>query len=114
VKILESLKTSYIAKLVLEYGELSTREHLLEDEADRMAEILLLATNDPLLDFWLSEIDYCLGHHLGLLDDEDRNYYRNQQALLSEYAECNIPKYLIDKVSSHSRVGVVAANQLSK
>jgi hypothetical protein len=91
VKILDALETSYITKLVLEYGELSAREHLSEEDADRMAEILILATNDPILDFWLSEIDHCLGHHLGLLENKHRNYYRDQQALLSEYAEANIP-----------------------
>lgn len=87
MKKIMAAPTSEIDKLVSEYKKLISREQLSEDEADRMEEILESAGNDPVLDFWLTEADHHLGHQLGLLDEQSRNFYKDQQALLREYLE---------------------------
>lgn len=53
-----------VYQTVQEYYELGSRQELSESEADRIEWILIQASNDPILDFWLSEMDYCLGHRL--------------------------------------------------
>ena len=74
-------------QLALEYGKLTLHPNISEHEANRIEEIMALACDDPLLDFWLSEIDHCIGHRLGLLDGENLEIIRNQEALLREYLE---------------------------
>jgi hypothetical protein len=73
-----------IMQIVLEYGKLATLINPSEAEADRLADILADACENDVLSFWLAEVDHCLGHHLGLLDEDDREDYLDQQALLRE------------------------------
>lgn len=90
---MESLKLSQkVKKIVQEYRRLATRRHLSEQEADRMDEILVLADNEPALSFWIAEADHALGHSLELLTEENRNSYKNQQALLREHLKNEISK----------------------
>ena len=71
--------------IVLEYSQLSALNSLSDREADRLGEILNRAIDDEFLSLLLENVDYCLGHSLGLLDESSRNSYKNQQALLREH-----------------------------
>jgi hypothetical protein len=75
--------TSATIKTALEYGDLSMRPALSESEVDRVKHILTQASNDPILNFWIDQIDYCLGYQLGLMDPESQADYRTQQVILS-------------------------------
>lgn len=79
--------TTTILKTVLEYGELASRAELSEAELDWMEYILIQASNDPILDFWIGEIDYCLGCRLNLMDEELQPDERNDQGVLGRYLE---------------------------
>jgi len=74
--------TSATIKTALEYGDLSTRPALSDSEVDRVKYILTQASNDPILTFWIDQIDYCLGYRLGLMDPESQTNYRTQQVML--------------------------------
>jgi len=70
-------------RTVQEYTELALLPELSEADADRMYAILVQAGNDPLLSFWLDEMDHCIGHRLSLMDEESQKQYKEQQSLLS-------------------------------
>jgi hypothetical protein len=76
-----------IMQLALEYANLAALPIPLEQQADRLGEILEQAVNNRVLSFWITEIDHMLGHHLGLLNEDARESYRDQQVLLREYVE---------------------------
>jgi prephenate dehydratase len=76
-----------IIKTALEYSELAALLELSEGQADRMEYILIEASNDPILNFWINEIDHCLGHQLGLTNGEIEVQYATQQSLLQEHLE---------------------------
>lgn len=78
--------TSEIMSLVLEYAKLASLPRLSELEESRFEEILTVAEDNEIVHFWLTEIDHVLGHYLGLLDEDDRESYRDQQAVMKEYA----------------------------
>lgn len=69
----------------LEYGKLLSLPHLSEDQADRLGMILEQAIDNSVLHFCLTEVDHFISHHLGLLDEDDRESYKDQQALVKEY-----------------------------
>lgn len=73
-------------ELAKEYAKLVVLPKRKEEEEDRIDEILALANHSEILSFWLIEIDHFVGHYLGLLDEDDRESYKDQQALLREYA----------------------------
>jgi hypothetical protein len=77
--------TSEIMALALEYSQLASRPHPSDEESDRLADILAMAVNDDILSFWLTEVDHCLGHHLGFLNEDHRESYMDQQSLLREH-----------------------------
>jgi hypothetical protein len=77
--------TSEIMALALEYSQLAALPNPSDEESDRLADILGMATNDDILNFWLTEVDHCLGHHLGFLNEDHRESYRDQQSLLREH-----------------------------
>ncbi|HEY9662580.1 MAG TPA: hypothetical protein V6C65_29350 [Allocoleopsis sp.] len=79
--------TTTILKTVLEYGELASRAELSEAELDRMEYILIQASNDPVLDFWIGEIDYCLGYRLNLMGEDLQPDEENKQVVLGRYLE---------------------------
>jgi hypothetical protein len=76
-----------VMQLALEYANLAALPIPLEQQADRLGEILEQAMDNRVLSFWITEIDHMLGHHLGLLDEDARESYRDQQVLLREYVE---------------------------
>jgi hypothetical protein len=82
VKELIASSTSSTIKTALEYGDLATRPELVEADVDRMKFILTQASNDPVLNFWIDEIDHCLAHQLDLLDQDSQHDYERQQRLL--------------------------------
>lgn len=69
----------------LEYGKLLSLPHLSEDQAIRLGMILEQAIDNSVLHFCLTEVDHFISHHLGLLDEDDRESYKDQQALVKEY-----------------------------
>lgn len=71
--------------LTLEYAKLAALPNRSIQEDDRLGEILEVATYSEILSFWIVEVDHFLGHHLGLLDEDARESYRDQQALLRDY-----------------------------
>lgn len=106
-----SISTPPTIQIVLEYGELAARQKLSDHEADRMEEILTLANDDSALSFWIDEVDHCLGHRLGLLDEEDLIYYKNQQVMLREYLEALIDAYSEHKIDG-SYLEILPKSQL--
>jgi hypothetical protein len=74
-------------KTALEYSKLASLLELSEEQADRMEYILIEASNDPVLNFWINEIDHSLGHQLGLKDREPDIQYKYQQSLLQKHLE---------------------------
>lgn len=73
-------------ELAKEYARLVVLSKRQEEEEDRIDEILQLANHSEILSFWIIEIDHLVGHYLGLLDEDDRESYKDQQAFLREYA----------------------------
>lgn len=78
----EELEQAPTKEIVREYTRLAALPSLSDAEADRLSQILDLAQEDRVLDFWISEIDHFLDHELGLWDPE---YDRDQQFKLKEY-----------------------------
>jgi hypothetical protein len=74
-------------KTALKYSELASHPELSEEQADQMEYILIEASNDPVLNFWINEIDHSLGHQLGLKDRELDMQYKYQQSLLQKHLE---------------------------
>jgi hypothetical protein len=72
-------------QIILEYAKLAALHNPSEQEADKLERILDLALDNELLSFWIVEIDHLLGHQLGLLDEEHREHYKDQESLLKEY-----------------------------
>lgn len=82
MKELISASIPTLITMVLEYGSLASKPELSDEEAERMDELLIYATNDPVLAFWFDEFDHCLGHRLGLLDEASQKSYQEQQKTL--------------------------------
>jgi hypothetical protein len=74
-----------IMSLIREYYQLRVLPTLSSQQADRLGEILGAASDNGVLDLWITEVDHSLGHNLNLLDPACRSAYENQQALLREY-----------------------------
>jgi hypothetical protein len=85
VKDLLTSSTPALMEIVLEYAELASIQNPSEVQADRLGEILSIASENELLNFWLTEMDHFMGHHLGLLNEDHRESYKDQQALLREH-----------------------------
>lgn len=80
-----ALSTSATIKTALEYGELSMRQSLLEIEVDRVSHILNQASSDPVLNFWIDQIDYCVGCQLGLMNLESQVDFGMKQVMLGKH-----------------------------
>lgn len=78
-----------VMQRALEYANLAALPNPSEQQANRLGEILEEAVENEILSFWITEIDHFLGHYLDLLDDNSRESYQDQQALIREYAETN-------------------------
>lgn len=75
-----------VMKLVLKYATLTALSSRSESDDDCIGKILEVAGYNEVLSFWIVEVDHFLGHTLGLLNEDSRESYRNQQALLRDYA----------------------------
>jgi hypothetical protein len=84
-KDLISQSSPEVMALALEYAKLAVLPQRSIEEDDRFGQILEVATHNDILSFWIVEADHFLGHHLGLLDEDARESYRDQQVLLMEY-----------------------------
>ncbi|MGF1568233.1 MAG: peptidoglycan-binding protein [Nodosilinea sp.] len=56
---------------IFEYCTLALQPRLSEQDEDRLNDILTHSIDDPLLSFWLDEIDHWVGQQLDLLPEED-------------------------------------------
>jgi hypothetical protein len=72
-------------QFVLKYWKLVSKNNLSDKELDFLDEILIYATEDPILEFWLAEIDHIIAHRLGLLDENSREFYEDSHSFLREY-----------------------------
>ncbi|QHG20944.1 MULTISPECIES: hypothetical protein [unclassified Nostoc] len=68
--------------IIREYCSLASLSSLSESEAQRIADILEIAQIDQILDFWMTEADYVIGHNLNLIHENEQ---KNFQARLREY-----------------------------
>lgn len=84
-----SQSTAMIIKLVLEYAELAIQPSLTDAEADRLGEILETAAENPTLNFWITELEHLISHRLSLLNEDDRESYKDQEAMMREYGVSN-------------------------
>lgn len=84
-----SQSTSKIMQLASEYARLASQASLTDAEADRLGEILEKANEHPALNFWIAELDHLLSHRLNLLSEDDRESYKDQQAMMREYGVQN-------------------------
>jgi len=90
------LKTcqDYLINIVSEYFTLSVLDKLTEQQADRTADILMRAEEDPLLSFLLDEADHAIGHLLNLINVEET---RAEQELLRRTMDKNWITWSITK-----------------
>ncbi|NJR70046.1 MAG: hypothetical protein HC771_16405 [Synechococcales cyanobacterium CRU_2_2] len=74
-------------KIVHEYARITYRcnHPRSEEEEELIDDILKMAETNGVLEFWLSEIDHILGHLQGNLDEDARESYKDQYAVLREY-----------------------------
>jgi hypothetical protein len=71
--------------VVVEYARLNGSTQLTIEDQDLLDRILEAAQENELLDFWLSEVDHILSHQQGDLDEDAREFYKDQYAVLREY-----------------------------
>jgi hypothetical protein len=86
-----------VMKRVLEYANLAALPQPSAQQEERLGEILAKAVDDEVLSFWITEVDHLLGHYLNLLDEDDRESYQDQQALLREYAGTESANFPVPK-----------------
>jgi hypothetical protein len=84
-----SQSTSKIMQLASEYARLASQASLTDAEADRLGEILDKANEHPALNLWIAELDHLISHRLNLLSEDDRESYKDQQAMMREYGVQN-------------------------
>lgn len=70
-----------------EYCRLATCSELSDEDTDRLVAIYEKAEADPLLSFWINELDSILNQRLGLLDALDQASYEDQLACLREHLQ---------------------------
>ncbi len=70
-----------------EYSQLALKQEPSEEEANRLYAFYTKAEADPVLNFFMSQVDRILAEHLTLLDTETINRHGNQQAWLREHLE---------------------------
>lgn len=87
----------YLRNVVSEYCTLSVLDRLTEQQADRIAEILNQATQDPLLSFLLDEADHAIGHLMNLINVEET---REEQAVLRRAIDQNWIAWLLTKAKA--------------
>jgi hypothetical protein len=68
-----------------EYLQLRATSPLIEEQADRLEEILEQATSDPLLNLLIGEMEHILGHQYNILTFEWLSDLENLQSRLQEH-----------------------------
>jgi murein L,D-transpeptidase YcbB/YkuD len=86
VERLTQASQKYASQLAA-YCVLALRIELTDEEADQMAAIYAEAEQDPLLNFFINELDYLLGQESGLLNAALIEDYKNQQSWLREHLQ---------------------------
>lgn len=72
-------KTLQYHDQIMEYLTLCMADILTEPQADRLGAILEEASKNPLLSFWIDEVDHVVAHQKDLIDAD---YVEKQQAAL--------------------------------
>ncbi len=85
IKVTQKASTIKVIDLAGEYAKLASLLTLSEQQEIRLQEILALAVEDEVLNFWITEIDHIISHKLGVLNNDSIQDYQNQQALLREH-----------------------------
>ncbi|NET27616.1 hypothetical protein [Okeania sp. SIO1I7] len=85
-----------LKKLINEYAILASLAELNLEQEEKLCEILEQASQDEIVAFWISEVDYILGKSSGLLNPEDLNYYEDQKAGIREHLWSNLKCIDID------------------
>lgn len=75
------------ADILAEYYNLTLKDELTDEDADRLAAIYTKAEASPLLNFLINELDHIVNQKLGLLDVSFVETYKDQQAWLREHLE---------------------------
>jgi DNA-directed RNA polymerase specialized sigma54-like protein len=95
-----------LMRVVEEYVRLNSRlNRLSTEDEDLIDEILQTAQENPLLEFWLSEADHILRHQQGDLDEDAREFYKDQHAILHEYIGLKDFQFVIPPPSSENCLG---------
>lgn len=76
---------------VYEYGRLAMQPKLSLAERNRLDEILDMALDDGVLNYWIMQVDYFVAYKLGDLTNPNLEQLENQVAWLREYLETRIP-----------------------
>ncbi|MEA5595739.1 hypothetical protein [Rivularia sp. UHCC 0363] len=69
-------------QIIQEYCYLAGLKSLSEEQSEQMTEILVLAMEDKVIDFLITEADHFIGHKFNMIDEEE---CKNYQANLREY-----------------------------
>jgi hypothetical protein len=101
-----SASTPEVIQIALEYGNLAANPSLSEAQAERMGEVLELATHSPVLSFWVAMIDSYLDERLGWLKQGDRPEANHQQVVLIEYLEALVETHPQD-AWEHDRLSIM-------
>jgi hypothetical protein len=84
-KDITSQSSKEIISIVLEYARISSNFQHSQREDCLVDDILKMAESNNILEFWLSEVDHILSHHQGFSDEDARESYKDQYAVLCEY-----------------------------
>jgi len=90
-----------LKKVINEYAILASLPELNLEQEEKFSEILEQASQNEILSFWISEVDYILGESLGLLNPEDLNYYEDKKAILREHWLSNLKFLDIDNSDTY-------------
>lgn len=93
--------TPSLKKLINEYAMSAYLHELNPEQEEKLSEILEQASQNEILAFWISEVDYILGESLGLLKPEDLNYYEDQKPLFMEHWLSNLQCLDIDNSDTY-------------
>ena len=89
IEFQDSQKNIAIAQ---EFGSLISLKSLTDEQERRLNEILLLATQNEEVDFWISYTTYSKGKDLDYLTPESIIIYENQKSALREYCATEVAK----------------------
>jgi hypothetical protein len=91
-----------LMNVVVEYARLNRSTQLDLEEQELLDRILEAAQENELLDFWLSEVDHILSHQQGDLDEDAREFYKDQYTVFREYAGMKGFQFVIPPLISNT------------